>query len=151
MPRTRLVISITSGFFLFFLDQTLKVFARAHPTFAWYLWQPWLGWEYFANPGVAFGLPIPNALLIIITPLILLYLLHLLFTKPQSWSMKWGITLIVTGALSNFIDRVVFGVTIDYIRILTSVLNLGDLMIVVGAMLLLYPRYSKTKVEVPKI
>ena len=43
-----------------------------------------------------------------------------------------SLILIISGALSNFIDRILFGATIDYIRIFTGVINLADVMIVVG-------------------
>ncbi|MEK7679603.1 MAG: signal peptidase II, partial [Deltaproteobacteria bacterium] len=72
MKNTRLIIYILiSGFFLLF-DQLLKYFARTNPDFNYYLWQPWLGWEYYANTGIAFSLPFPNWLIIILTPIIIL-------------------------------------------------------------------------------
>lgn len=48
-----------------------------------------------------------------------------------------GASLLIAGALSNLIDRTVYGFTIDYIRMFTSIFNLADLSIVVGAILLL--------------
>lgn len=140
MKNTRLIISILiSGFFLL-VDQLLKYFARANPEYTYYLWKNWLGWEYYANPGIAFSLPVPNWLIVIITPLILLGLI-MWFTKTykqKSISYKLlAISLIVVGAVSNYIDRILFGVTIDYLRILTGVINLADVMIAGGVVLLL--------------
>ena len=48
-----------------------------------------------------------------------------------------GASILIAGALSNLIDRMLYGVTIDYIRIFTSIFNLADLAIVLGAVLLL--------------
>ena len=96
--------------------------------------EPWLGWEYFANHGIAFSLPIPNAFLIIVTPFILLGIL-LLLPKQKRLLPAFGLILVTAGAISNFIDRLLYGVTIDYLHIATSVFNLGDVVIVVGAIL----------------
>lgn len=136
---TRPALFLASGLFFCCLDQGLKFWARTHQTFSWYLWRPWLGWEYFANPGIAFGIPLPNSLIVIITPLILLYLAHLLLAKKIcSPYAVLGIILIMFGAISNWLDRVVFGITIDYVRVATSVLNIADLMIGLGALLIVF-------------
>lgn len=129
---------ILSGF-LFILDQILKYLAFHHQTFHFYILRPWLGWEYFANPGIAFGLPVPQAIILILTPVILLAL-GFWWSKNQHKTNNFylGVCLIFAGAISNLIDRMVFSITIDYFRILTSVMNLADITIVVGAILLLY-------------
>ena len=132
-----------SGFFLC-LDQVLKYFARVNPDFSFYIWKNWLGWEYLENLGVAFSLPMPNWVLILITPLILLGLFIFLYRKKNKTNLFYlSLFLIISGAVSNFIDRVLFGVTIDYLRILTGVINMADVMIVVGVGLLLLGEYRK--------
>lgn len=129
-----LLISI-SGLFLL-LDQFLKYFARTY-FINFYLWKPYLGWEYFENSGIAFGLPFPNALLIIFTPLIILGLFVLISKQKKRTNIFiLGVLLIIFGAVSNLIDRIIFASTIDYIRILTSIINLADVMIVAGAVML---------------
>ena len=140
--KTRLLIYTLISGFLLFVDQLLKYFARLNPETTYYLWRPWLGWEYFANTGIAFSLPVPNWLVIIFTPFILLGLI-LWFTKilkkqNANCYLLSAIFLILAGALSNYIDRVIFGVTIDYLRVLTGVINLADLMILGGVLLLLF-------------
>lgn len=136
--NTRLITySLVSGCF-FILDQLFKYLARTNDTFTYYLIKPWLGWEYFANPGIAFGLPLPNWLLVLVSPLII-FGLAILLTKKYKNSSHWtslGLILIIAGAISNLADRIIFEVTIDYIRILTSIMNLADIMIVVGAFLI---------------
>ena len=124
---------VWSGFLLL-IDQYLKYLIRLRPA-PRYLIDPWLGFEYYTNPGIAFSLPFPNLFLVIITPLILLWLVKLLTTERRA-SRTLAILLIAAGALSNFIDRLVFGVTIDYLRVLTGVINLADIMIAVGIVLL---------------
>jgi len=43
-----------------------------------------------------------------------------------------SLSLATAGALSNLIDRVVYGHTVDYILIFTGIINLADVLIVVG-------------------
>jgi len=144
--KTRLILyGITGGFFLF-LDQILKYFAKANSEFSFYIWKNWLGWEYFENLGVAFSLPLPAWLMIVLTPLILVGLLVWLGKKKNKTNYFYlGIILIFSGAVSNFIDRILFGFTIDYIRILTGVINLADVLIVVGAGVMLINNYLGDK------
>ena len=127
-----IIYFLMSGFFLF-LDQILKYIARGNTEFSFYVWKKYLGWEYFENSGIAFSLPFPNWLIIILTPTILFGLFYFVTRKKRQTIFYFGIFLIFAGAISNFIDRVLFGITIDYLRILTSVINLADVMIVVGA------------------
>jgi len=133
--RTWIFLSLI-GIFLLLLDQALKFIARASPKQVYYLVRPWLGWEYFANPGIALSLPIPNSFLLIITPFILLALVILL-ARQKSPLPALGLILILGGAISNFLDRFLFGVTVDYIRVATGVFNLGDVMIVAGGLSLI--------------
>lgn len=125
------------GGFLFLVDQVLKYFARVNPDFAYYIWKPWLGWELFLNKGIAFSLPFPNWLIILLTPALLLLLIAWVKEKPRHNLFYFGVCLIVVGAASNFVDRVLWGATVDYLRVLTGVINLADAGIVVGASLLL--------------
>lgn len=128
---------LVSGFFLFF-DQLLKYIVRHNPQDNYYLLKPWIGWEYFENPGIAFGIPVPQFLIVILTPIIIVLLIAWWVQKKDTNLLFYlGTTLIIAGAISNLIDRMLFSFTIDYIRILTSVLNVADVMIVVGAGLLI--------------
>ena len=135
--KPRLLLYSLCGVFLLLLDQLLKYLTRTELDTPRYLIKPWLGLEYFGNPGIAFSLPIPNAAIVVATPLIILGLALLLVNKQRHPIFSCGLTLILAGAVSNFIDRVIFGVTIDYLRVLTGVLNLADVAIVTGAVLLI--------------
>ena len=142
--RPRVCILVGMGGFFLLVDQVLKWAARSNPDFEYYIIGKWLGWEYMANPGIAFSLPFPNWLLVLITPLIIFGLIvwaTKVFHKKSSISLRQAqgrlyllsLILIIFGALSNFIDRVLFAATIDYLRVLTGVINLADVMIVAGA------------------
>lgn len=137
------------GFFLL-ADQLLKWLARSEPDFQYYIFGRWLGWEYMANTGIAFSLPFPNWLLVLITPVIIfglivwaIWLVH----KQSSISYLLSLIFIISGAISNFIDRILFSATIDYIRIFTGVINLADVMIVVGTGVLVVGGWGKRKHE----
>lgn len=132
-----LLLFLVNGFFLFF-DQLLKFFARTN-IIKTRIFANFFGWEYFENTGIAFSLPFSIPILIIITPIIILYLLYYLNKKTKKdLAASWGVALIITGALSNFIDRLLFGFTVDYLKIFTAVINIADVMISVGIMLLVY-------------
>ncbi|MBI5222008.1 MAG: signal peptidase II [Candidatus Magasanikbacteria bacterium] len=138
--RVHLLMMIFTGGFFLFVDQVLKWLARSNPDFEYYVVGKWLGWEYMANSGIAFSLPFPNWLLVLITPLIIFGLViwairHISRNTYHITHITYHISLIlvISGALSNFIDRILFSATIDYLRVLTGVINLADVAIVVGA------------------
>ncbi|EKD68045.1 MAG: hypothetical protein ACD_48C00098G0002 [uncultured bacterium] len=152
MPlRKSYLLPLLTGGFFFVLDQILKYISHTQQKEVWYLIKPWIGWEYFANPGIAFSIPFPNAVLIIGTPLILIALLTYIGGKKQRSPYHiYGSSLIFFGAISNLIDRVLFAITIDYIRILTTVLNIADIMIIVGTLCLIIGSSQQTLPDIDK-
>ena len=137
--KIRLIIYILiSGFFLL-LDQNLKYIAKSNSDFTYYIYKPYLGWEYLINNGIAFSLPLPNFIIIFLTSIIILsIILFSLKKKDKTNLFIFSIFLILAGAISNFIDRILFLGTIDYLRIFTGVINLADIMIVFGVFLLIW-------------
>ncbi|OGH59850.1 MAG: hypothetical protein A2725_02435 [Candidatus Magasanikbacteria bacterium RIFCSPHIGHO2_01_FULL_33_34] len=132
------LILLFGGLFLFFLDQFLKYLAYSKQN-VFFVWNKLIGWEFYANKGIAFSLPFPNTILLIFTPIIIFLLItYYLKTKNQNILLKISLLLIILGAISNFIDRIIFGITIDYFRIFTIVINLADIMIVFGVLLLMF-------------
>ena len=92
---------------------------------------------FFTNINLAFGLPLPQFLIIIFVIIILLALCYFwwfsLF-KTNIWQI-FALSLIILGALSNVLDRLIFGFVIDYVNIfIWPVFNLADCMIVVGVL-----------------
>ncbi|OGH85994.1 MAG: hypothetical protein A2493_03255 [Candidatus Magasanikbacteria bacterium RIFOXYC12_FULL_33_11] len=144
MKKDRLSLYFLLSGFLFILDQSFKYFAYSNQNFKFYLLKPWLGWEYFPNPGIAFGIPVPQIIIWILTPLILLGL-SLWWRKNNHKTDRFylGVCFVFAGAISNLIDRIVFSITIDYFRVLTSVMNLADIIIIIGAIYLLYQKKKK--------
>lgn len=134
---------IVGGIFLF-LDQLLK-YLSLHAWKKPVLINDWLGWSPFLNYGVAFGLPINNLITICFSiPLIgLIFYLAVKERKKTINFYAWA--LILTGALSNFIDRLAHGYVVDYFLILTGLINLGDVLIVGGLLLYLYSNFYQKK------
>lgn len=138
-------------------DQILKYIARSSPEASAYLWKPYIGWEYFENSGIAFSIPFPNNLLILITPFVILGLSLIMTSYRCKQSLRacarqklsphfvFGLLLIIFGASSNLIDRILFDATIDYLRFGTAVVNVADIMIVAGVLLLLLLPGAKEK------
>ncbi len=130
------LISLLIGGFFLLLDQILKYFFF-HSHFSWYIFKPWIGLEYFENTGIAFSIPLPSSVVILFTPFLLMGILFLFFQKNTSQKKSLALALIFSGAISNFIDRIFFNFTIDYLRLFTSIFNIADVLIVVGAGILL--------------
>jgi signal peptidase II len=138
--NTRIWLILLSGC-LFCFDQTLKYLAQTHQTYTWYIVEGTVGWEFFANPGIAFGISFPLIPLLITTPLILWF-----FFRTQKQTTLWshiGFALICAGALSNMLDRVLYGYVIDYLRLIISMFNLADVYILVGVIILLQQQRKK--------
>ena len=149
ITKNRLIVYIPGGF-LFSLDQTLKYLARTNQETV-FVWKKIIGFEYYENNGVAFNLPLPNSLVILLTPIIIFGMIaFFLKNKNNNFLHNLGATLIILGATSNYIDRILFGITIDYIRLFTSIINLADLMIITGVILLiLKSKHSKFQTCLP--
>lgn len=118
------------------------------------VWRGVLGWQPFLNPGVAFGIPIPSYLVLLFTIPIIAIIIYLSQqqlsrlspTSENRASIFTALLLILTGAVSNLIDRLTFAHTIDYILIFTAVINIADILIVAGFLVYLVPlRNTKTK------
>jgi len=139
MTKIHPIFLFILGGFFFILDRFLKYTIFLNQNHPHYIWKPWIGWEYFANSGVAFGIPIPWFASFLYTPLIFLGLiLYYKKKKKPNVFLQIAYIFIFFGAASNLIDRIVYHFTIDYFRIFTSILNIADIMIVIGAFLFFY-------------
>jgi signal peptidase II len=92
----------------------------------------------FRNKNIAFSLPLPNVLAIIFIIIILIFLFYFLLKSYASGqvSLILAVSLVITGAVGNLIDRLTFGYVIDFINIFfLSVFNMADVLIVLGVIL----------------
>ncbi|TSC96192.1 MAG: signal peptidase II [Parcubacteria group bacterium Athens1014_10] len=117
-------------FVFFFFDRFLKIFFNhARRGFL------------FKNPYLAFSLPFPKDILIILIIIIIFVLILFLIKSYQRRNVYqiFSLTLIILGAFSNLMDRLVYGYVIDYINVpFFTVFNLADAMIVVGIAVIVY-------------
>lgn len=96
------------------------------------------------NPGITFNIAVPLAALVPITILIILGLASqaVKHFKAQP-RVALGIISVIIGAASNLVDRIINGFTTDYLMFFkTSVINLADILIILGAIVILM--YHKT-------
>jgi lipoprotein signal peptidase len=127
---------------LFGCDQLLKYIARTNPNL--YLDSPLASFGLYKNPGVAFGLGVPQSILLILTPILFValaaYIMH-----SKCTIQKIALISVIIGAISNYIDRVLFAHTIDYLHLFTLVINIADIMITCGGVLFLIFEIQKNK------
>ena len=106
---------------------------------------------YVLNEGIAFSiLDGYGYLIIIITVIILLYLLSMMKRSLTDKLITFGYTLLISGLLGNFIDRLLDFKVVDYLsfRIFNynfPVFNLADILIVLGAFLIIFKEFEVMK------
>lgn len=132
----------------FIVDRYLKIFALNHS-----LDKPiklignFLSFAFTPNYYMAFSLPIGGWVLntaILIALGILTYYLIVLKNKNNNKLEIYLVFFILAGALSNIIDRLVCGYVIDYLHLkFFTVFNVADIMICIGALILIIFNLNK--------
>ncbi|MEK9130872.1 MAG: signal peptidase II [Patescibacteria group bacterium] len=113
---------------LFLVDQVSK-FLAVHNGF----------FSLHKNYGIAFDLPVPSWIVIPLTLGIIIAATFALWHHRLNLKLSAALIFIILGGLSNLIDRLVYGFTVDYIILFgRSAINLSDLMIVGGVLLVIY-------------
>lgn len=104
-----------------------------------------LSWTLVENPGVSLGMlqfhtDLARWLLTGFETLVVLGL-AVWVRGPQPWMTRWGVGLIMGGAVGNIADRVARGVVTDFVDVrglgFPWIFNLGDSAITVGVAILL--------------
>lgn len=105
------------------------------------------------NPGVAFGLfknHAPVLFGVITMSLILLFWVANRSHHEASLSVRWALSLILGGAIGNWIDRVRFGAVIDFIDFrIWPVFNLADSAITIGVSIYILSTFCSGKKHEP--
>jgi len=102
------------------------------------------------NFGAGFGILQGQKWIFILIALVIIVALSYLYHKEKSFTIKSAYLLIIFGAFSNLIDRILLGYVIDYLPMpfwsSFPMFNLGDSMICVGVgLLILYEFLIKNK------
>lgn len=121
-----------------FLDQISKFYFRSNYLLgeSQNLGFDWLNFIHAENPGVAFSLPIGMWIVLPLTVGVCGYLLWEIFTKSLSFRRSLAYSLVLAGAIGNFVDRVLYGVVTDFISVGNfPIFNVADSLITVGVLL----------------
>ena len=115
---------------------------------------PILDFVYAWNYGISFGLfreyyQYSNTAFLILNSLIVVYLIFLII-KTNSCLSRYGLILIIGGALGNLIDRVFRGAVFDFIYLHYQeysfpAFNLADSFITIGATFFIYDYLFRNK------
>ncbi len=133
------MVIFTLLFLVFALDRLIKYFILNYAQEGvFFLIPKLLGVGLHKNYGVGLGLPL-NRELIIILSVIFIALFCVALVKIKKTKNKFAILLIVVGAIGNLVDRIFYGFVTDYISLFSvSFLNLSDLLIFLGIILLIF-------------
>jgi signal peptidase II len=121
--------------------------------------------RYEENPGAAFGLfrdyaPRTRALLfhgvsLAAVVLIVFSFIKLRGDRSEVWA-RWGLPLVLGGALGNWIDRLARGFVIDFLeahwydRFVWPSFNIADMAITIGVAMLILDALVRREVKVPE-
>jgi len=121
---SRVIYFFSLGFFFVFSDQVLKFLA--------------INFNFLSvsfNQGISFGF-LPSNWWLIVNLIIIIAIFFIILIKGTGL----GGLLILSGGLSNFVDRIWYGGVVDYIRIplFPWVFNLADIEITLGILIIIY-------------
>ena len=126
---------------LFALDRISKILALKLPAEGLFCSQQILGVKLFLNKGIAFGIPLPQIIGIVLSISITIILIYFLVKNKYN---SLGLILIIIGAISNLLDKIKYEAIIDWVAIkFLPVFNLADLYIIIGSIVLIIS-YKKT-------
>ena len=126
---------------LIIVDQFSKYLVR-HPLFS-------RDGFYICNKGISFGVSVPSIIFWSVWLIIIVSILLYVF-KKKSYILPFS--FIISGGISNAIDRLVFGCVIDFIDFkFWPVFNFADAFITIGAIMIIAKNFKhKTKIKTNK-
>jgi len=137
---------------LFIVDRITKYWAL-HYTVSRNTITPFLAFDLTFNRGVSWGILNTESIFIfyattITVMIITLGILHYTYMRIRQGFNIYGELLIITGSLSNIIDRFLYTGVIDFIEVSYKtyawpIFNCADMYIVLGVILMLIPLYCE--------
>ena len=111
------------------------------------------------NEGIAFSIPVPKFLQILLT---LAFFVYFFMWASHNFSLlsrgeKWGSVILVSGAIGNFLERVFFGHVTDFLSVhyfsdfYFPIFNGADIFIFIGVLLWIISAFWNTKQEETEI
>lgn len=129
----------TYSLLLIILDQASKYYAIDFFQEPYFIFGHWFRFIYAENTGVAWSIPIPQLLLFILIPLIIIIggaLAFQYFDLKKYW-VRLVCSFMLAGAISNYIDRLFHGFVVDFIAVGSfPIFNLADVYITCSALLI---------------
>lgn len=106
-----------------------------------------VSFRLFMNSGIAFSIPLPDAVFWPFAVIVLSVLVVLFVSGARKRAITASfLAMIILGAVSNLIDRVTEGGTVDYLIFFgRSAVNIADGMILAGVLAILLRRHRKTE------
>ena len=101
---------------------------------------------YVTNDGMAFGLSLPGGKLVLLVLTLLLtgFIIGLLWKEREGHPfVKFGLALILSGAIGNLVDRIIYGKVVDFLDFMIGdfhwyIFNVADSAVTVGMVLFIY-------------
>ena len=121
--------------------------------------QDLLHFTYVTNDGMAFGLSFPGGkhVLLIMTILLTGFIIGFLWKEKNGHPLiKYGLALILSGAIGNLIDRLLYGKVVDFLDLMIGdfhwyIFNIADSSVTIGMILFIihsiYIEQKKTNDE----
>jgi signal peptidase II len=158
LPRKYFILSATVAVVVL-LDLITKAYVDSHMFLheSLVVIGGFLNITYVRNPGAAFSFlataspGFRSVFFLTVTILaIILVLYYIAKSKTEEALMIFALSLILSGALGNFIDRVRLGEVIDFIDVHLSgyhwpAFNVADSAITVGAFIMLFALFKRPK------
>ena len=133
-------ILIGATIFWFIFDILTKVWVSSSHFKTIYIIKDWLYFTYQKNSGIAFSIPLPQVIQIIVSIAVLIFLWifckNFLTQKRNQFLKQSLFGIIIGGTFGNLYDRVLHGYVIDFIAIGPwPVFNIADVGITIGLIL----------------
>ena len=106
---------------------------------------------YIENPGAAFGMFANQRMIFILAALLVIVAVCAAYRRlmEESRTVRWGVALLLGGAVGNLIDRVRTGRVIDFLDFrIWPVFNIADVGICIGVALLIYTMAFEREKEI---
>ena len=105
--------------------------------------QDLLHFTYVTNDGMAFGLSFPGGkhILLVMTILLTGFIIGFLWKEREGHPLvKYGLALILSGAIGNLIDRFLYGKVVDFLDLMIGdlhwyIFNIADSSVTIGMVL----------------
>lgn len=141
------IISAITVVILVVLDQLTKwqALTKLKPIKNKVVIKGFLDFTFVENRGAAFGiLSGQRIFFILLTIAVVIGILYSFYKLPDTKEyhyLKYGLVLVLSGAIGNVIDRAVRGYVVDFLEVTFikwPVFNMADIYVVVGACLILF-------------